>query len=56
MQRVLNTPASYIFKGCLQQQGTKTNALLQTLPQTASWKQRANPAMIFGPYVRPFSF
>ena len=45
MERVVNTPDSYIHKGYLQQQGTDTAALKHDLLQTAPWNKRDNPAM-----------
>lgn len=41
----VSTPDSYIHKGYLQQQGTDTAALMQSLLQTAPWKKRDNQAM-----------
>jgi alkylated DNA repair dioxygenase AlkB len=46
MQRVPNTPDSYFCKGYLQQQGTDTTALMQSLLHTAPWNQRADPSMM----------
>jgi alkylated DNA repair dioxygenase AlkB len=56
MQRVPNTPDSYICKGYLQQQGTDTAALMQSLLHMAPWNQRANPAMMRGHKLKRTKF
>jgi alkylated DNA repair dioxygenase AlkB len=46
MQRLPNTPDSYVHKAYLQEQGIDTAAIMQNLQQEAPWNQRADPSMM----------
>jgi alkylated DNA repair dioxygenase AlkB len=46
IQKIPNTPDSYIHKAYLQQQGIDTVAIMQNLQQEAPWNQRADPSMM----------